>query len=472
MSVLLLPCSIGLAGDHSAGVSASTPPNIIVILADDLGYGDLGCFGNTEYQTPCLDKMSSEGVRLTQFYVASGACSPSRAAFLTGKYPLRAGVPRVLGPKSTTGLPPEEITLAEILKKRGYATQLVGKWHLGHQPKFLPTRQGFDHYFGIPYSNDMKPAPLMRDTRIIEQTIDQTQLTPRYTEEALRFIDEQTSAARPFFLYFAHNYPHVPLHASEKFKGRNERLYGDVMQELDWSVGQVMDRLRALRQEKNTLVIFFSDNGPWLIKGRDAGSAGPMRDGKGTQYEGGIRVPCIAWWPTHLPAGESMDAPAIATDLLPTICRVTGAPLPERTALDGEDIFPLLEGTGSPSKRTLFFPDYYGHDHVGAVRDGDWKLITEWRWQEMRGGERGKTSTRETTEPELYNIAADPREAHNLAAEHPDKVKSLTLTADAMRRKLDADDPWQGIGDPKTTESLDFVTPGTKTYMGSATAGE
>lgn len=464
---LLILVIAGLVSNSACAKKAAKQPNIVVIFADDMGYGDLSCYGNTSYKTPHLDRMSSEGVRMTQFYVPSAACSPSRAALLTGKLPMRAGVPRVLNPKSSTGLPGGQSTIASDLKKRGYTTAIVGKWHLGHRPEFLPTRHGFDSYFGLPYSNDMKPAPLMRDEKIIEQVVDQSTLTRRYTEESLAFIDRATSAGAPFFLYFAYTFPHVPLHVSEKFRGASGAgLYGDVMQEIDWSVGEILNRLRRDGLEKNTLVVFLSDNGPWLIRGTHGGSAGGLRDGKGTPYEGGVRIPCIFWCPGQISAGKVDNTPAITMDLLPTLRGLAGIKAPAGERLDGQDIWPLLTGvTRKNAERTFYLADYYGHDEVGAVREGDWKLLTEWK--NVAGSTKNKTATRHTTSPELYNLASDPRESNNILENHPDVARSLTSKGDAMREELLSVDPWKGRGDPKTTESLNYVTPGTEEYLGT-----
>ena len=307
-------------------VHAESKPNVVVIYADDLGYGDLACFGHPTIKTPHLDQMAEEGMKFTQFYSAAPVCTPSRAALLTGRYPIRSGMcsdkRRVLFPDSGGGIPASEVTLAEAMKSAGYRTACVGKWHLGHLPQFLPTSNGFDSYFGIPYSNDMDRVadrkmgrkifldpkvkywnvPLMRDTEIVEQPADQTTITKRYTEEAIKFIKQDQK--QPFFLYLAHNMPHVPLFRSTDFADKSLRgLYGDVIEEIDWSVGQVLQTLRDEGLDQNTIVWFSSDNGPWLIFDAQGGSAGLLRDGKGSTWEGGMREPTLAWWPGHIPAG-------------------------------------------------------------------------------------------------------------------------------------------------------------------------
>ncbi len=351
---------------ESQGADPRQPPNIIVIFADDLGYGDLGCYGHPTIRTPRLDRMAREGMRFTQFYSAAPVCTPSRAALLTGRLPIRTGMcsekRRVLFPDSAGGLPSDEITLAEALKSRGYATMIVGKWHLGHLPQYLPTRHGFDHYFGLPYSNDMlarpakgnvpawPPLPLMRDEQVIESNPDQGQLTERYTAEALKFIAHQAHdpSRQPFFLYLPHTMPHVPLHASEKFNGKSPRgLYGDVVEAIDASTGQILDALHEHGLAEHTLVFFTSDNGPWLIMGERGGSAGLLREGKGSTWEGGMREPGIAWWPGTISAGSVSEALASTLDIFPTACSLAGVPLPTDRPLDGFDLSPVLRSQSS-----------------------------------------------------------------------------------------------------------------------------
>ncbi len=432
-----------------AGVAAETRPNFIVIYADDLGYGDLGCYGHPMIRTPHLDRMAAEGMRFTQFYSAAEVCTPSRAALLTGRYPIRNGMChsqfRVLRNNAAGGLPREESTLAEVLKQRGYATGMVGKWHLGHLPEHLPPHHGFDEYFGMPYSNDMQPAPdapkgrekffaenpdywrtpLIRGTNIIEPRPDQRLLTRRYTEEAVRFI--RAHKRGPFFLYFAHTFPHVPLFASAEFRGKSPAgFYGDVIEELDWSVGQVLDAVRAQGLAKRTLVVFSSDNGPWLIFNHHGGSAGPLREGKGSTWEGGMRVPGIFWWPGRIPAGVVQREVAATLDVLPTFARLAGAPLPPVT-LDGVDISPLLLGKGRVERDAFF---YYRGDELFAARQGEWKahFIT-------RSG-YGPDKPETHNPPLLFHLGEDVGERFDRAAEHPEVLERITQAVQRHRATL------------------------------------
>ncbi|MFB3825784.1 MAG: sulfatase [Bryobacteraceae bacterium] len=421
-------------------------PNIVLIYADDLGFGDLGCYGHPTIRTPNLDRLAAEGSRFTQFYSAAPLCSPSRAALMTGRYPVRSGINFVLFPDSEGGLPDSEVTIPEILKKRGYATGMVGKWHLGHLPKYLPTRHGFDSYFGIPYSNDMslktnpiyeeinrevgrtRPAsvleryralpgiPLMRGEEVIETEPDQSQLTPRYTAEANGFIRKSAASGRPFFMYFAHTFPHVPLAASERFRGRSRRgLYGDAVEELDWSVGEVMKTLAELKLEENTLVLFSSDNGGAVALGRHGGSNGALREGKATTWEGGMREPFIARWKGRIAPGQVSTDVASTLDILPTLARLTGAGTPQGVTLDGADLAPLLwEGKGRPQPD--FF--YYNAGRLRAVRRGPWKA-------HITGGPKQPERT------ELYNVETDIAERFNVAEQNP---RILAELQEAMQR--------------------------------------
>ena len=414
---------------------ASRPPNFVFIFTDDQGYQDLGCFGSPLIKTPRIDRMAAEGMKFTSFYVAAPVCTPSRAALLTGCYPQRVSLPKVLFPQSKIGINPDEITLAELLKTRGYATACIGKWHLGHLPKFLPTRHGFDYYFGIPYSNDMDvakrgdpPIPLMRNEEIIEQPAVQETLTERYTEEAIKFITAHKN--EPFFVYLPHTFPHVPLHVSERFRGRSKRgLYGDVIECIDWSTGEILDTLARLGLDEQTLVIYTSDNGPWLSQGKNGGSALPLRAGKGTTYEGGMRVPCVMRWPGHIPAGRVCDELATTMDILPTFARLAGAEVPKDRIIDGKDIWPLMAGEpGAKTPHEAFF--YYRGYALEAVRSGKWKLHLE---RPVRR-ERGQPAKMRPIE--LYDLSADIGEQHNVAAEHPDVVARLKELAQKCREDL------------------------------------
>ena len=442
LSCLLLLASL-LAACSSPSTQPDGPPNIVIIFTDDQGYADLGSYGAEGFTTPHLDQMAAEGMRFTDFYVASGGCSPSRAALLTGSYPQRVGIPHVLSPQSTIGLHPDEVTIADLLKPLGYATACFGKWHLGHRPQHLPPAQGFDAYLGIPYSNDMTPdstknpnpyarrhppLPLIEGVEVMETEPDQTQLTRRYTEHAVAFIEQNKD--RPFFLYLPHTFPHVPLFASEAFRGRSARgLYGDVIMEIDWSVGQVLGTLDRLGLSENTLVVFTSDNGPWLVKGEHSGSTGPLREGKGTTFEGGQRVPCLMRWPGTIPAGAVSREMVTAMDLLPTIARLTGAALPQDRRIDGKDIGPLITGQpGATTPHEAFF--FYWGRQLQAVRSGVWKLHVPHRYRSMKNATLASAShpgqyTQDSIGVALFNLEDDIGETTNLADAHPDVVERL-----------------------------------------------
>jgi len=391
------------------------PPNFILIFTDDQGYGDLSCFGSKTIRTPNIDRMATEGVKFTDFYVCGCVCTPSRAGLMTGRYQIRSGLTRVLFPKDTVGLSAKETTIADGLRKRGYATACIGKWHLGHLPPFLPTRHGFDYYFGIPYSNDMNPADIYRNEKVRIPKVDQSKLTELYTEEALTFIKK--SRRQPFFVYLPHNMPHVPLHISERFKGKSAGgLYGDVIECIDWSVGQILDALRQYGLDENTLVIFTSDNGPWLIKKEHGGSAGPLRDGKGTVYDGGVREPFVARWPAMIPAGTVCPEPAITLDLLPTFWGLAGAEAPSDRPMDGKDILSLLRGQGKSPHDILYF---YQDANLRAVRAGNWKYHLRRKGQKTKKGEEKEVPA------QLYDLSTDIAEKNNVAAENPDVVKKI-----------------------------------------------
>ena len=429
--------------------TSSKKPNFIVIFCDDLGYGDIGPFGSKLNRTPHLDRMAQEGMRLTSFYVSSSVCSPSRASLMTGCYAQRVDLHEdhdrlcVLFPLGKKGLNPSEITMAEVLKERGYATACIGKWHLGDQPEFLPTRQGFDCYYGIPYSNDMgerpntnrPPLPLMRDEEVIEAPADQSTLTRRYTDEAIQFIREHKR--EPFFIYLPHTMPHVPIHAGEAFRGRSPNGdYGDVIEEIDWSVGRILDTLRELDLDTNTLVVFTSDNGATGGKGR---SNGPLRGRKGTTWEGGMREPCVVWWPGQVPASTTSDELTTTMDLLPTFARLAGTEAPQDRAIDGKDIWPILAGEkNARSPHKVFY--YYQMDQLQAVRDHRWKLHLQLKPKKRNWGD---------PEPEsplmLFDLKNDIGEQHNVADQHPDVVKALMAEAEKAREDLgDPDRPAKG----------------------------
>jgi arylsulfatase A-like enzyme len=404
-----------LAVGEAPAATEADKPNFIIIFTDDQGYQDLGCFGSPLIKTPRIDRMAAEGMKFTDFHVAAPVCTPSRAALMTGRYPVRVGLPDVLFPGSKIGIKPGEKTIAEVLKARGYATQVVGKWHLGHLPEFLPMRHGFDHYFGIPYSNDMKPTPLMRDEQTVEEPAVLETLTERYTEECVKFI--KANKDRPFFLYMAHTMPHVPLAVSPKFAGKSKRgLYGDVLECIDWSTGQILDALSECGIDKKTFVMYTSDNGPWLVKGENGGAALPLRDGKGTTYEGGMRVPCVMRWPGRIPAGKTCSEMALTMDMMPTITKLAGAALPEHK-IDGCDIWPLMTAAeGAKDPHQAFF--YYRSRTLEAVRAGKWKLIIY------------APDSPKADQPELYDLAADIGETSNLAAANPNIVARLRALAE------------------------------------------
>lgn len=407
----------------AASARAATPPNIVLIFCDDLGYGDVGCYGSS-IRTPNIDRLAAEGMRFTHFYSGSPVCSPSRAALLTARYPVRAGVPRVLFPRDTTGLPESEITIAQVLKKRNYRTYCVGKWHLGHLPAYLPTARGFDGYFGIPYSNDMNPRWLMDGTEVVEEQATLETLTPRYTERAVKFIEESKGA--PFFLYFPHTYPHIPLAASPRFRGKSPLgIYGDVVEEIDWSVGEVMNALKRTGADSNTLVLFTSDNGPWYL-----GSPGRLRGRKGTTYEGGQRVPFIARFPGRIPRGKTNHAVASVMDLLPTVAHLCDVPLPD-TTLDGIDIWPLLSGRRQSIDREalLFFDNF----HVQCARLGKWKLhVARYNSAPYQPPPTGGRLNLPLPKPELYDLLADPDESYDVAQENPEVVKEIQQRIDRV----------------------------------------
>lgn len=427
------------------------PPNIVIIFTDDQGYADVGAYG-AKFETPHLDRMAAEGVRFTSFYVGQPVCSASRAALLTGCYPSRVSVHGAFGPGSKTGLNPDEETLAEICRAKGYKTFMVGKWHLGDHPDVLPLKHGFDGYIGLPYSNDMWPGhpdnlrrnyprlPLMQNDSVLRFLDEhQNMLTTLYTEHAVNFI--QDNRENPFFLYVAHSMPHVPLFVSEKFRRKSGYgLYADVISEIDWSVGEILSTLRKLDIDRKTLVIFTSDNGPWLSYGKHSGSALPLREGKGTVLEGGVRVPCIMRWPGRIPEGTVQHQPAMTIDILPTITSIIGAPLPAKQ-IDGKNIWPLIvndPGAKSPHEAYYFF---YGRNELQGMRSGKWKLYFPHTYTSAKG-HRGRDDGQPVEYSmakmglELYDLEKDVSETFNVASEHPSVVDSLQRMADNVRAKL------------------------------------
>ncbi|NIN72221.1 MAG: sulfatase-like hydrolase/transferase [Gemmatimonadetes bacterium] len=448
------------AGLFSAGGCSGSEraPNIVLIFTDDQGYADVGVYGATGYSTPHLDRLASEGMRFTDFYVSQAVCSASRISLLTGSYAQRVSILGALGPFAEVGINPAEETIAEMLRKRGYATGVFGKWHLGHLEKFLPLQHGFDEYLGLPYSNDMwpidydgrpatggnkasyPPLPLVDGNETVE-TIDdleeQGTLTTRYTERAVSFIERHKD--EPFFLYLAHSMAHVPLGVSEKFKGHSAQgMYGDVIEEIDWSVGAVLAALDRHGLAENTLVIFTSDNGPWLNFGNHAGSAGPFREGKGTAFEGGVRVPAIMRWPGRIEAGSISRRMASTIDILPTLAAISGAPLPEAT-IDGVNILPLLEGDETANPRDRFY--YYYGGELRAVREGKWKRVYQHRTRSYLGVEPGNDGlpgpySFPTVPTALYDLENDIGETTDVSAAHPEVVQRLDALADSVRTVL------------------------------------
>ena len=427
-----------------SGAASARSPNVVVIFIDDMGYGDIGPYGATKQRTPHLDRMAKEGMKLTSFYAAP-VCSVSRAQMMTGCYGARVSVPGVYFPGQSVGLNPSEVTVAERLKEKGYATQIIGKWHLGDQPEFLPTRQGFDHYLGIPYSNDMlkKSAdtkipvvPLLRDEKIVELMDGdaQTRLVEIYTKEAVDFIGRNKD--QPFYLYFAHNAVHTPIHPGAAFAGKSQNgRFGDWVEEVDWSVGQVLAALRSQGLDKDTLVVFTSDNGPWLVKGTDGGSAGPLRGGKGSTWEGGVREPTIAWWPGHVPAGSVNDAVAGTIDLLPTFVSLAGGTVPATPVIDGRDITSILLGQSKESAREAHY--YFSGYDLQAVRQGRWKLAIA----PQSEGMNAKKGPKLPAGLRLYDLDAEIGEKTDVAAQHPEVVAKLKALADKMAAEIGGKEP-------------------------------
>jgi len=475
---LLAAAAPTLAADRS-------PPNVVIIFIDDMGYGDINAFAPTDYPTPNLDRMAREGRKFTDFVVSSAVCSASRVALMTGCYHRRVGISGALGPRSDIGINASETTIAEVCKSKNYATACFGKWHLGHHAKFLPTRHGFDHYFGLPYSNDMwplhpenvarmkknpnsksawPPLPLLEAHRDAEPTVviadmqpkDQEQLTRQYTERATAFIRDHK--AQPFFLYLPHSMVHVPLFVSDSFKGKSgSGLFGDVVMEVDWSVGQILDTLDEIGQSENTLVVFTTDNGPWLSYGDHAGNAGGLREGKGTMFEGGYRVPTLMRWTgkdlnkATIPAGTQCDKLASTIDLLPTVAAIIDAELPANK-IDGHDIRSLMFGEADAKSPHDFFYCYFEQASLQAVRSERWKLHLPHSYRTFagrKGGTNGEPVAYETASigNSLYDLDNDVSESNDVAADHPDIVKELMNAAAVARKELgDSEPPIKGNG--------------------------
>ena len=464
MKYFLFALSLFFAGSCKPKVAEEKKPapNVVIVFTDDQGYQDLSCFGSPNIYTPHLDQIAADGLRLTNFYAAQAVCSASRAALLTGCYPNRIGIKEALFPQSKIGINPMETTLAEMLQEQGYKTGIFGKWHLGHLPKFLPNNHGFDEFMGIPYSNDMWPVdyegnqvdknhrkakrypqlPFFKNFDVVKEikTLeDQAQLTTELTEAAVDFIERNKDT--PFFLYVPHPMPHTPIAVSDKFKGKSDQgRYGDVIMEIDWSVGQIMNKLKEHQLDKNTIFIFTSDNGPWLNFGNHAGSASPLREGKGTAWEGGQREPCVVSYPNGIEGGRVIDTPMMTIDLLPTIAEITGAKLPE-LKIDGKSVWDIWTGKSNKSPHDAYF-FYYKSNELHGVRYNDWKLYFPHTYRSLNGREGGKDGypvnydMNEIDEIELHDLKNDISESKNVADQHPKIVLEIKSLADEMRKKL------------------------------------
>ena len=485
MITLRSALGLGMASICTIQASARKPeppknaaPNIVLILMDDMGYGDIGRTAANQYSTPNIDRLASQGMQFTWYYCPQAVSSASRAGLITGCYPNRVGFSGALMPWATTGISSGETTIAEVLKSKGYHTGIIGKWHLGHHKEFLPLQHGFDEYFGIPYSNDMWPvdfdgvpvhlkdtaSPKLRypypplidgneKTGELRTLADQDKLTTLYTERAVKFIDQHKK--QPFFLYLPHSMVHIPLGVSEKFKGKSKQgMYGDVMMEADWSVGEVMKALKRNGLEENTLVIFTSDNGPWLNFGNHAGTTGGLREGKGTSWEGGQRVPCIMRWPEVIAEGVICNKLASSIDILPTLAEITGAPLPEKK-IDGISLLPLLRGEDVSPRHTICY--YYQVNSLEAVQKDYWKLVLPHTGRSYTGvmpgsdGWPGKYLNEKISSPELYDLRRDPGERYNIIEMYPEIVKELQSIASEVREDLGDDitkNPGKGRREP------------------------
>lgn len=466
--------SLGAASLAALPLTAQKPnkfkpatPNIVLILMDDMGYGDIGRTGANQYETPNLNRLAAQGMQFTWYYSPQAVSSASRAGLMTGCYPNRVGISGALMPWATIGINSEETTVAELLKSRGYYTGAIGKWHLGHHRIFLPLQHGFDEYYGIPYSNDMWPVdfdgvpirlkdttsnkmkypvlPLIEGNDKVGEVPDltgQDKLTTEYTERAVRFIENHKKS--PFFLYLPHSMVHIPLGVSAKFRGKSKQgMYGDVMMEVDWSIGEIMKALEKNGLEKNTLVIFTSDNGPWLNFGNHAGTTGGLREGKGTSWEGGQRVPCIMRWPGVIPAGDICSQLASSIDILPTLAEITGAALPEKK-IDGMSILPLMLGDKTASPRHEFYY-YYQQNSLEGVQKDFWKLVLPHTFRTYRGqkpgidGWPGQTANESLKTMQLYDLRRDPGEWYDVSTIYPEKVKELEAVAEKARQDLGDD---------------------------------
>lgn len=466
-SILILLAALFYATGFAQSKSSLQKPNIIIIFMDDLGYGDLEDYGAAGYKTPNLTRLADNGIRFTSFYTPQATCTASRSALLTGCYPNRIGMYGALGPNAGLGLNPDETTIAEMLKTAGYATGMIGKWHLGNEPEFLPTKQGFDEYFGLPYSNDMWPVgydgrplppehpkakrypvlPLLQltakqqvpDTAVFIRTLDdQAKLTTLYTEKAVNFIHKNKQ--KPFFLYLAHSMTHVPIAVSPKFKNKSEQgLFGDVMMEVDWSVQQIVKTLKEQDLDENTLIIFTADNGPWLNYGNHNGNTAGLREGKGTSWEGGTRVPCIMSWPKLIPKGFVNNKLASTMDIFPTLAAITGAKLPEHK-IDGVNILPLLKNEDASPRKSLYY--YYNKNDLEAVRQGHWKLVFPHKYRSyenvMPGNEGypGPYAKGTLDSLALYDLRRDPGERYNVVEAYPEIVSELQELAEKAREDL------------------------------------
>lgn len=451
------------AGVKKPATTETNLPNIVLIFIDDMGYGDVGCFGATQYDTPNIDRLASSGMRFTNFYVAQAVSSASRAGLMTGCYSNRVGITGALGPNSKIGINAEEELIPELLAAQGYKSAIVGKWHLGDEKKFLPLQNGFDEYLGLPYSNDMwpvdydglpatkdkrpnklnyPPLPLIKGNetiRILETLDDQSELTTLYTEYAVDFINRNSK--NPFFLYMPHSMTHVPLAVSDKFKGKSKQgLFGDVVMEIDWSVGEIIKTLEQNGLTENTLIIFTTDNGPWLNYGNHAGSTGGLREGKGCSWEGGQRVPCIMSWPQKIPSGEICNNMASTIDILPTLCKITGSKLPSKK-IDGVNILSLLEGDFESNPRDVFYY-YYRKNSLENVRKGQWKLVLPHTYRSYEGvmpgndGWPGDYASGKAGDFELYDLRRDPGERYDVKELYPEIVDELKILAEDMRKDL------------------------------------